>query len=73
MLLLLLGHVNIDEIPEGDVLVHAGDLTNTGGLKEIKEFCTWMGTYVLHGGRSTGGVAPQVGSQIFFILTCAQY
>merc|ERR1712166_1009661 len=36
------GHVNIDEIPKGDVLVHAGDLTNTGGLKEIKEFCTWM-------------------------------
>ena len=40
----VLGNVNIDEIPDGDVLVHAGDLTNTGGLKEIREFCSWMAT-----------------------------
>ncbi len=31
-------------IPEGDVLVHAGDLTNRGILEEVSEFNTFLGT-----------------------------
>jgi len=29
-------------IPEGDVLIHAGDFTRRGSIAEIKEFCEWM-------------------------------
>ena len=31
-------------IPEGDILVHAGDLTCVGGIDEIKQFNIWLGT-----------------------------
>ena len=31
-------------VPEGDVLVHAGDLTNRGILEEVREFNTFLGT-----------------------------
>lgn len=30
-------------MPEGDVLIHAGDLTNKGRVKDIKEFDDWLG------------------------------
>lgn len=29
-------------LPDGDILIHAGDLTNIGGLKEYIEFNTWI-------------------------------
>lgn len=29
-------------LPEGDVLVHAGDLTNMGKLPELREACDWL-------------------------------
>ena len=29
-------------IPDGDVLVHAGDFSGTGGIKQLEEFCNWM-------------------------------
>ena len=32
------------EIPDGDVLIHAGDLTNRGILEEVSEFNTFLGT-----------------------------
>ncbi|MDX2303842.1 MAG: metallophosphatase domain-containing protein [Microscillaceae bacterium] len=32
------------EIPEGDILIHAGDLTAWGKSSEIKEFNDWLGT-----------------------------
>lgn len=31
-------------LPEGDILIHAGDFTNSGTLKEIVEFNDWLGT-----------------------------
>ncbi len=31
-------------IPVGDILVHAGDLTNRGILEEVREFNTFLGT-----------------------------
>ena len=31
------------EIPDGDVLVHAGDLCNHGTRGEVKQFITWLG------------------------------
>ena len=31
-------------IPDGDVLIHAGDFTRCGHLQEVKEFNTWLGT-----------------------------
>jgi Icc-related predicted phosphoesterase len=32
------------ELPEGDILVHAGDMTSTGTLGQIHEFNNWLGT-----------------------------
>ncbi|XP_067881886.1 metallophosphoesterase domain-containing protein 1-like, partial [Heterodontus francisci] len=31
-------------LPEGDVLIHAGDFTNGGHREEIKSFCRWLGS-----------------------------
>ena len=31
-------------VPDGDVLVHAGDFTTRGGRKEIEAFDAWLGT-----------------------------
>ena len=30
------------QMPEGDILIHAGDFTNNGTEKEIKDFDTWL-------------------------------
>jgi len=32
------------KIPDGDILIHAGDMTCVGGIDEIKEFNQWLGT-----------------------------
>ena len=32
------------KIPNGDVLIHAGDFTNLGSLEEIKEFSDFLKT-----------------------------
>jgi Icc-related predicted phosphoesterase len=32
------------KIPNGDILIHAGDMTCVGGMDEIKEFNEWLGT-----------------------------
>lgn len=32
------------KIPDGDILIHAGDMTCVGGIDEIKEFNKWLGT-----------------------------
>ncbi len=31
------------KIPDGDILIHAGDMTCVGGIDEIKEFNQWLG------------------------------
>lgn len=31
-------------IPAGDILIHAGDFTCTGSLKEVAGFCNWFAT-----------------------------
>jgi Icc-related predicted phosphoesterase len=31
-------------VPEGDVLVHAGDFTKRGSMKDVDAFNTWLGT-----------------------------
>ena len=31
-------------VPDGDVLVHAGDATNAGDLKELRDFERWLST-----------------------------
>ncbi|MDE0839321.1 MAG: metallophosphatase domain-containing protein [Kiritimatiellae bacterium] len=36
-------HDQINGIPDGDVLVHAGDLTNHGELEQVQSFNTWLG------------------------------
>lgn len=35
-------HENI-KLPKGDVLIHTGDFTFQGGLKEIQSFSEWLG------------------------------
>jgi Icc-related predicted phosphoesterase len=39
-------HKRIPDIwfPEGDVIVHAGDISTRGYLREIEEFCAWFCT-----------------------------
>jgi Icc-related predicted phosphoesterase len=32
------------QIPDGDILLHAGDMTQRGKLKEVKDFNNWLGT-----------------------------
>ncbi len=32
------------EIPDGDLLIHAGDISSRGGLTEIADFNEWLGT-----------------------------
>ena len=29
-------------LPEGDVIIHAGDFTNTGSIKQTLDFCIWF-------------------------------
>jgi len=36
-------HREIQEMPAGDVLVHAGDFTSTGLEQEVKSFNDWLG------------------------------
>ena len=31
-------------IPDGDILIHAGDFTRCGHLQEVRDFNTWLGT-----------------------------
>jgi hypothetical protein len=35
-------HTNILDIPNGDVLIHAGDLTNAGTVQEIQAQLDWL-------------------------------
>ena|SRR3990167_7434738 len=37
-------HTSIPFMPDGDVLIHAGDFSNVGTAKEILEFNEWLGT-----------------------------
>ena len=32
------------EIPEGDIIIHAGDFSNTGALKQVRKFNDWLGS-----------------------------
>ena len=32
------------KIPDGDILIHAGDFTDYGEVDKVKEFNTWLGT-----------------------------
>lgn len=35
-------HRQIDTLPPGDVLIHAGDFTNTGTVDEVSDFLAWF-------------------------------
>jgi hypothetical protein len=35
-------HCNTFKVPEGDVLLHAGDLTHTGRFKQMKPTVSWL-------------------------------
>jgi len=35
-------HHWIDEVPEGDVLIHAGDMTNRGSFEDLEFFLHWF-------------------------------
>lgn len=37
------GHHHALEIPPGEILVHAGDITNTGELEGVDDFNEWLG------------------------------
>lgn len=36
-------HSNQIELPEGDILIHAGDLTNSGSFSEVNKMLYWLG------------------------------
>ena len=35
--------VNIENVPDGDVLLHCGDLTKVGTTKQLKQVNNWFG------------------------------
>ena len=35
---------NFPEIPDGDILLHAGDITQEGNLDHLSKFNDWLGT-----------------------------
>ena len=35
-------HDDID-VPDGDILIHAGDMTERGGVEEVEDFNRWLG------------------------------
>ena len=37
-------HRQLPRVPDGDVLLHTGDFTNTGTLEEVQDFATWLAT-----------------------------
>lgn len=39
-------HMKIPEgsIPDGDILIHAGDFSDMGSIRQLKSFCEWLGT-----------------------------
>ena len=37
-------HKDIEQLPEGDVLIHAGDSLRKGGLFELEDLNDWLGT-----------------------------
>eukprot|EP00494_Astrolonche_serrata_P029556 UN29823 len=34
------------ELPSADILIHAGDFSNTGGTKDVREFVQWLESYL---------------------------
>ena len=47
------------KLPRGDVLIHAGDLTNQGSLSELRKTIDWIGkadfeVKIVIAGNSTG-------------------
>lgn len=38
------GHGPNIEVPDGDILIIAGDLTNSGSVKQLEELNAWLGT-----------------------------
>ena len=36
------------QLPEGDIIIHAGDFTNNGTEKEIKDFDSWLASLDYH-------------------------
>ena len=32
----------MDELPKGDLLIHAGDVTNVGRENEVRDFINWF-------------------------------
>ena len=51
-------------IPQGDVLLHAGDFTNNGRIKEIQEFNKYIG-------RIAMSVKPYMSQQTRFLVLIA--
>jgi len=37
-------HNHVPELPDGDILVHAGDATSKGTREEVEQFDAWLGT-----------------------------
>jgi len=37
-------HRDMGKIPDGDVLIHAGDMTNVGELQQVDDFNSWLWT-----------------------------
>ena len=46
-----LHHNMLHELPKGDVLIHAGDISNKGGQRDVTDFINWfkiLGLSLIH-------------------------
>ena len=39
-------HSQIPKLPDADILVHGGDFTNTGSLRDVRSYNSWIGDLV---------------------------
>ena len=58
-------HATMDhEVPDGDVLIHAGDFCGRGLMPEVSEFAAWMGEFPHEGYGAT--ISDEIPETQFF-------
>ncbi len=56
------------KLPKGDVLIHAGDLTNQGSLAELEKTVRWIEEADFEAKIVVGGKLKPIMDKTFFLL-----